>query len=319
MSQVMKFTKVATKPGLHARNQHQGQYDLDALCKAVPALQQWLVTTPRGTQSIDFASPDAVKLLNKALLAHHYGVTEWDIPSGYLCPPIPGRADYVHRLAEFVTKNRINNKPVKVLDIGTGANAVYPIVGTAEYGWQFTASDIDPVSLKCVDAIVKANKILVGNITTVLQPDSKHIFKNVIGKDDYFEITMCNPPFHKSLAEANKGTQRKIDNLSANKNKRNSGKTSPSAGKSTSTALNFGGQKAELWCPGGEAAFLQSMAHESQFYAKQVLWFSTLISKKDNVRWMKKCLEKAGAKEARVVEMSQGQKQTRFVAWTFKA
>ncbi|MDN3663564.1 23S rRNA (adenine(1618)-N(6))-methyltransferase RlmF [Vibrio agarivorans] len=318
MSHTMKFTKVATKAGLHPRNQHSNNYDLPALCKAVPELTSWLVKTPKGTDSIDFSSPIAVKLLNKALLAHHYQVTEWDIPEGYLCPPIPGRADYVHRLAELLpeTIKATKGATIRALDVGTGANIVYPMIGVTEYHWQFTASDIDPVSIECANTIIENNAVLKGHIEARLQTQSKFVFKNIIQKGEYYHVTLCNPPFHKSLDEAMKGTQRKISNLAANKDKRGSTKANPKV--VNSAALNFGGQKAELWCPGGEAAFLKTMAHESQFFAQQVGWFSSLISKKENVRWMCKCLEKAGAKEARVIEMSQGQKKSRFVAWTFK-
>ncbi|MGL6258715.1 23S rRNA (adenine(1618)-N(6))-methyltransferase RlmF [Vibrio sp. WXL103] len=312
----MKFIKITPKSGLHVNNQHQGNYDLAKLCQAVPALKAHLIKTPKGTQSIDFASDQAVKLLNKALLAHHYGVTKWDIPAGYLCPPIPGRADYVHRLAELLAKEGLDKSgQVTALDIGTGANMVYPIVGAVEYDWQFVASDIDPKSIECASGIVASNDSLRDKVTLRLQKESKHIFKHIIAAGERYHVTMCNPPFHKSLAEASKGTERKIANLNANKAKRQ-GASAQSKAK-PSSALNFGGQKAELWCPGGEAAFLKTMAIESRFYAEQVLWFTSLISKKDNVRWLRKCAEKAGAVEARVVEMSQGQKKSRFVAWTF--
>ena len=43
-----------------------------------------------------------MKALNKALLAHFYAVKHWDIPDGFLCPPVPGRADYVHHLADLL-------------------------------------------------------------------------------------------------------------------------------------------------------------------------------------------------------------------------
>ncbi|MGR5253038.1 23S rRNA (adenine(1618)-N(6))-methyltransferase RlmF [Vibrio astriarenae] len=318
MSHTMKFTKVATKAGLHPRNQHSDKYNLPALCKVVPELTSWLVKTPKGTDSVDFSSPIAVKLLNKALLAHHYQVTAWDIPAGYLCPPIPGRADYVHRLAELLadTIKVAKGTTIRALDVGTGANIVYPMIGVTEYQWQFTASDIDPVSIECANTIIENNAALKGHIDARLQTQPKFVFKNIIQQGEYYHVTLCNPPFHKSLDEAMKGTQRKLNNLAANKDKRGSTKAKPKA--ANSAALNFGGQKAELWCPGGEAAFLKTMAHESQFYAQQVGWFSSLISKKENVRWMRKCLEKSGATEARVIEMSQGQKKSRFVAWTFK-
>ena len=62
------------KPGLHPRNRHNGRYDLATLCQVTPELTQFLTLTPGGEQSVDFANPQAVKALNKALLAHYYAV-----------------------------------------------------------------------------------------------------------------------------------------------------------------------------------------------------------------------------------------------------
>jgi hypothetical protein len=100
-----------------------------------------------GTESIDFANPAAVKALNQALLKKFYDIAHWDIPPGYLCPPIPGRADYIHHVADLLAGEHevaIPRGPsVAVLDIGIGANCVYPIVGCHDYGWQFVGTDID--------------------------------------------------------------------------------------------------------------------------------------------------------------------------------
>lgn len=314
----MKVTTVKGKAGLHSRNAHQGRYDFPKLTAALPELKPFVIKNPKGEQSINFSDPVAVKLLNKALLAHHYGVTFWDIPQGYLCPPIPGRADYVHRLAELLTKESksLKHNLVRALDVGVGANCIYPIVGSTQYGWTYVGSDVDPVSVKNANLIAQQNKGLKGKIECRLQSDSRHFFKGIIQPGEHYDLTTCNPPFHKSLQEAQQGTDRKLKNLSANKAKR--GQASQNLKLKESPILNFGGQNAELWCPGGEAAFIKNMAFESRDFADQVLWFSTLISKKDNVRWMRKNLEKAGAAEVQIVEMSQGQKVSRFVAWTFK-
>jgi len=308
------------KSGLHARNRHKGNYDFVALCKTLPELKPHLIKNPQGDWSISFSDPIAVKLLNKALLGHHYGVTFWDIPVGYLCPPIPGRADYVHRVADLLLQEckAINHNLINALDIGVGANCIYPIVGVTEYGWHYTGSDIDPVSVKQANNIAQSNDNLRGRIECRLQTDSKSIFSNIIKAGEKYDVTTCNPPFHASLAEAEKGTQRKINNLQANKRKRGAASEAFAVKASSKPALNFGGQKAELWCPGGEAAFIKNMAYESQRYAKQVLWFTTLISKSDNVRWMKKQLQKVDAESIKVIEMQQGQKISRFVAWSFQ-
>jgi hypothetical protein len=53
-------------------------------------------------------------------------------------------------------------------------------------------------------------------------------------------------------------------------------------------------------------------------YAEQVLWFTSLVSKASNLPGIEAALKKAGAKAVRMVEMGQGQKQSRMVAWSFQ-
>ncbi|MFA0627507.1 23S rRNA (adenine(1618)-N(6))-methyltransferase RlmF [Vibrio sp. 10N.222.49.A3] len=320
----------AEKPqgGLHPRNQHTGRYDFELLVAALPELKEHLIKNPVGEDTVNFSDPLAVKLLNKALLAHHYGVKHWDIPAGYLCPPIPGRADYIHRVADILNSDGqgepYNHASVKALDIGVGANCIYPIIGATEYKWRCTGTDVDSVSIKTANFIAESNPNLKGKIRARLQADSESIFKGVIKDNERYDVTICNPPFHSSLEEAEKGSQRKLDNLAANRAKKAGKSFKPEMNKKPAQSikqekptLNFGGQKSELWCPGGEATFIMKMARESQLFATQVLWFTTLISKKDNVDMVRSELGKLRAKQVKVVEMSQGQKVSRFIAWTF--
>lgn len=304
--------------GLHKDNFHHGRYDFAELTQALPELKDYVVSNPKGEATIVFSDPAAVKLLNRALLKAYYGINYWDIPESYLCPPIPGRADYVHRLNEWLQYDLMQGQPekarlkVKALDIGTGANCIYPIVGATRHHWNWVGSDIDPISVNCAKEIVNNNDKLARKIEIRHQKNSNHIFAGVITSDDFFVATTCNPPFHKSMQDAQKGTERKNNNLFKNQKSRGQ----YSAAKS-SEKLNFGGQNAELWCPGGEEAFVLNMAQESKDFASQVIWFSTLLSKKDNIRPLRKRLEKLGATDILIQEMSQGQKKSRFLAWTF--
>ncbi|MEZ0209061.1 MAG: RlmF-related methyltransferase, partial [Candidatus Paceibacterota bacterium] len=112
-----------TSSTLHPLNLHCIEYDFSVLVQAHPTLSQYVRPNAYGGASIDFANPQAVKALNQALLKHYYGVAVWDIPKNYLCPPIPGRADYVHYLADLLAESNLNLAPeqVRLLDIGTGA------------------------------------------------------------------------------------------------------------------------------------------------------------------------------------------------------
>jgi len=298
---------VAAKPGLHPRNPHLGRYDFKRLIKASPELAGFVAANAYGDESIDFADPAAVRALNRALLIDSYGVVGWDIPAQYLCPPIPGRADYLHYLADLLAAGNGGVIPrgasVRVLDIGTGANCIYPLIGTRSYGWRFVASDIDPAAIASAQAILDANPGLGDAIELRLQPSREAIFNGVIKAGERFDLTLCNPPFHASLAEANAGTQRKWKNL---------GK--PATGN---PALNFGGQGAELWCKGGEEAFVCRMIEESTQFRDQCSWFTTLVSKSASLPGVYRALKKAGVQDHRTIEMAQGQKKSRFVAWTY--
>lgn len=297
---------------LHPRNRHQGHYDFKRLTRVSPALKPYLVRTPAGETSIDFSDPRAVRLLNQALLKADYGVAHWEIPESYLCPPVPGRADYIHALADLLASDLGGEPPrgpsVRVFDLGTGANAIYPLIGHAEYGWRFTGSDIDPTALRVADAIVRGNG-LTGAIELRAQTLRGHLFHGVMRGDERFDVTLCNPPFHASAAEASRSGRIKRSNLAAHSD------GPPRA--SRKLPLNFGGRDGELWCQGGEARFVRKMIRESVDFGRQVLWFSSLVSKSVHLPGLRTELRKAGAGEVREVPMAQGNKQSRFLAWTF--
>lgn len=309
--------------GLHANNKHQGRYDFKRLIEAEPNLAEHVVKNPHGDISIEFSNPESVKVLNRALLKAYYGLSHWDIPDGYLCPPIPGRADYIHRLNEWLQHDLMKDRPAKArlkvtaLDIGVGANCIYPIVGATQYHWNWVGSDVDEGSLASAANNVEQNTKLTRKIELRHQTQSEHIFEGVIQHGDVFVATTCNPPFHKSTEDAQKGTERKNANLTKNRQQRGAPLQGKKQLEKKSDGLNFGGQNAELWCPGGEEAFVLNMANESKQFAHQVIWFSTLLSKKDNIRPLQKRLEKLGATHVLIQEMAQGQKKSRFVAWSF--
>jgi len=289
------------KSALHPSNLHRGRYDFEQLIASSPTLKPYVKPNKFGDASIDFSNPQAVKALNQALLKHFYQVAVWDIPKQYLCPPIPGRADYLHYLADLLAGKQTYSKQVRILDIGVGANMIYPLIGQHAYEWQFVGVDIDEVALSNAQQIVDANE-LNNKVELRLQKEKTAVFKGVIKEGERFTATICNPPFHASKAEAQAGTQRKWRGL---------GK----GGKAG--ALNFGGQSNELYCRGGEAAFIINMVNESQMFAEQCQWFTTLVSKTATLSSVYRALNKIGANKIKTIEMQQGQKQSRIVAWRF--
>ncbi|OXB08764.1 23S rRNA (adenine(1618)-N(6))-methyltransferase [Flavobacterium plurextorum] len=305
----MKAENNSQKDNLHPRNIHRSRYDFDLLISNCPELKAFISINKFGIETIDFSNPLAVKTLNKALLQTYYDIQNWDIPKNYLCPPIPGRADYIHYIADLLAETNNGQIPegnsVMGLDIGTGANLIYPILGNSIYNWSFVATDIYKTSIENCSKIIEANPKLIDAISLQQQTESRFIFKNIIIPEDRFTFTMCNPPFHASAEEANKSTSRKVSNLN------------PKEKKNTNPVLNFGGQNAELWCNGGEIGFVTQMIYESVKYASQCLWFTTLVSKKENLSSIYKTLKKVNAVSVKTIEMSQGQKNSRIVAWSF--
>jgi len=295
------------KARLHSRNKNRGRYDLGALITCTPELKNYIIPNKFGGESVDFSNPHAVKLLNKAILNHYYGIRNWEFPDENLCPPIPGRADYIHHMADLLGENNFGTIPIgdriTCLDIGLGASCIYPIIGVAEYGWKFIGSDIDPKSIASAQNIVNSNSSIRDKIECRLQKKSRAVFQGIIGNEDIIDLSICNPPFHSSIEDAQKGTRRKIKNLSGKKVK--------------TPELNFAGISNELICDGGEYKFIQNMIRESEKFSKNCYWFSTLVSKQSNLKGIYKLLEKIKANQIKKIPMGTVNKSSRIVAWTF--
>lgn len=295
------------KGRLHSRNRNRGKYDFDALVKVEPTLLPFVKINKSGGTSIDYLNPAAVKLLNKAILHHYYNISYWEFSDKHLCPPIPGRADYLHCIADLLSEYNDGviprGKKITCLDIGVGASCIYPIIGMVEYGWSFIGADIDPVSIKSAQTIVQNNSSLKDKIELRLQKDRQAIFRGIIRADEKIDLTICNPPFHATREAAEKGTLRKLKGLTGNK-----GKT---------VQRNFSGNQNELVYEGGEYQFIANMIMDSHQFAKNCFWFSTLVSKQANLKNIYKSLNDIKALEVKTIPMGTGNKTTRIVAWTF--
>lgn len=304
----MKKEQINTpKKNLHPRNKHINGYNFEELIITNPKLNDFVFINKYDTKTIDFSIPEAVKALNKTLLLHFYGVTFWDIPKTNLCPPIPGRADYIHYIADLLAESNNGKVPkgnhIRGLDIGVGANCIYPIIGNSEYNWKFVGTETDVPSLKACARIVESNEILKNSTTLRIQQNKRNVLKNCILENDKFDFIICNPPFHSSKEEATKSTQRKLKNI---------GKA-----KEDKPVLNFSGQNNELWCEGGELAFITNLIYESAHFKKQSMWFTCLVSKKENLKPFYNHLKKIGAIDIKTIDMEQGNKISRFIAWSF--
>lgn len=290
---------------LHPRNKHRNGYEMEKLCKSNPALLAFVTTNDFGKKSIDFANPKAVFELNKALLTSEYKIKNWQISPNSLCPGIPGRADYVHHIADLLASDNSGDIPfgkkINILDIGTGSSLVYPIIGTQMYEWNFVATEIDPKSVQYAEININTNSWLKKKIQLRFQDNKENILKGIIFENDKFDAVICNPPFFKSREDNWKVSSRKFQNLHKNKEQ--------------PTVQNFSGHPNELWYPGGEKAFISKLIYESQQQKKHLNWITTLVSSKDNLKPLISILEYNKATKIQIIPMQQGQKISRILAW----
>lgn len=281
---------------MHLKNPFNKDYKFNNLIAKHPPLKSFVFENEYGNQTIKFADSQAVKALNTALLKEHFGVNYWNIPENNLCPPIPGRLDYLLHVADLVSE-----KDIHLLDIGTGANLIYPILASTHFNWKCTASEVNTDSLSNAQEIIDKNEALK-NIELRHQQFKSNILEHIILPTDAFDVVVCNPPFFKNRTDAEKSNLRKFENLKLSEDK----------------TQNFGGLSNELWYKGGEEAFIKKMAEESVQFKDQVRWFTSIVSQKENLKNIKRAINKTKPTEVKIIEMEQGNKQSRFVAWTFK-
>lgn len=278
---------------MHPNNPHSASYDFDVLQECTPELSEYVFINTHDTKTINFSDAAAVTALNKALLCHHYNIKNWNLPEGSLCPPIPGRVDYIHHLADLIS----NKKEVHGLDIGVGANCIYPILGSQVYKWNMVGADINE------DSVTIARQNATGTLTDIdirHQTDPAYLFENIIQEGEYFDFTMCNPPFYSSEKEAQKANFNKNRNLYLK----------------TAATRNFGGLANELWCNGGEALFIKRMIKQSVSFKDQVGVFTTLVSRSEHLPKLIKQLTKLEASHA-IIDMQLGNKKSRILTWKF--
>ena len=279
---------------------HTNNYNFEVLIDNYPKLQPFVLKNKYGNLTINFSEAKAVRALNTAILKANYGINYWNFDDNNLTPPIPSRVAYINLLKDLLlSSNLVGN--VKVLDIGTGANCIYPLLGQSIYNWQFVGTDVNKNSIKQAEKIIAENK-LEDEVSIRFQSNPNQIFQGILTKTDTFTLTMCNPPFYKDETEANSATLKKLKGLNQDTNSIN---------------RNFSGISNELWYKGGEKAFLHNYLYESSLFKNKCFWYTTLVANKDNIKSMYASLDKLGAKIIKTLPINIGQKKSRVVAWTF--
>ena len=272
--------------------------DFSELARKYPSLQPFLKTLSKDTGSgycctLDFRNPLALQTLSAAILSIDFGIYNWALPSDRLCPPIPSRFEYLcwikHLLALHVSSSTDSSaeaphsasstaaKAITGLDVGTGCSCVYPLLGASAFGWHFVASDVDPtactwatrnvekagfsdyISVRLVQSMnsgsdVHASNGNVSRCTSTTDDCSSSIINGSSGNgsdsdnssggplstallesDGALDFCMCNPPFFATAEEAVRAHPLR----------------------------SCPGAAGELWCPGGEVAFVSAIIDDS--------------------------------------------------------
>ncbi len=291
---------------MHPNNPFKTDYALLELAELVPALKNHFIQTKAAKLSLDFSQPEAVKNLNKALLMQQYNIRYWDLPTGYLTPPVPGRLDYLLYLADLLAESNAGvvptGKEVRLLDIGCGAACIFPLLAQSHFRWLAVGTEVDAKALKAARAIAQMNPSLKGKVEIRQQTSTEQLFAGVTTAEERFDCCVCNPPFYESAEEARRVNQRKWQQL-------------PSA--RAGSGRNFGGQSHELHRPGGEKAFAIQLVKESQDRPKLCTWFSIMLSNKAHETPVYQALLRAKAARVEVLPLQIGNKETRAIAWRF--
>lgn len=290
---------------MHPSNPFQAGYDFEQLAAVLPDLRPHLMSTKAGTLSIDFSKPLAVKKLNQALLKSQYKLEHWDIPDGFLCPPVPGRLDYLLAMADLLAASRGGEHPkgkdIRLLDVGTGANLIFPLLAQLHFGWRAVGTESDLNAIKVARAIVAFNPRLRKNVEIRHQRFADQILTGVTSFEERFDLSVCNPPFYANEKAATNASQLKWRKL----------------GRGPSKGRNFGGRPHELVVPGGEKSFVLQLVAESQQRRKLCEWFSTMLSNGRHETPVYQALKRAKARRIEVLPLQQGQKTSRVIAWSY--
>ncbi|KAK6525641.1 hypothetical protein TWF281_010695 [Arthrobotrys megalospora] len=282
---------------MHPKNVYKTGVSFAQLAKEYPGLAKCL----KGTSSIDFHDPESIRQLAKALLKKEFKL-EVDLPEDRLCPGVPNRLNYILWLNDLLVdthEERSSPGPLQVtgIDIGTGASAIYPLLGCAQFStWHFLATEIDAKSLASAATNISQNS-LEDRITLLdVSSSSKILPEEITSHPQAIDFTMCNPPFYTSIN----------DMLSSAKTK-----AVPPLSACT-------GSTTEMVTDGGEVAFVNRMVEESLKLREKVRWYTSMLGKRSSVEKVVEKLKESGVGNYVVGEFVQGAKTKRWaVGWSF--
>ena len=227
--------------------------DFLILIKEFPELKKYIIKHDEKIEefSFDWSNNDLSLLMTKSILNYYFNIKYYDIPKGFLIPPVPSRLNYLNLINELIKD--IEKENIIGVDIGTGANIIYPILGNSIYNWKFICSEINNESYNNAKLILQKNN-LEENINLIKQENKNNIFVSIINQENKYTFSMCNPPYYDYEQEI------KIED------------------KKRDTEYNFD----EVYYEKGELGFFERYFEESICYKKNIFLFTILIGKKSN-------------------------------------
>ncbi|KAI9063839.1 S-adenosyl-L-methionine dependent methyltransferase, partial [Trametes sanguinea] len=284
---------------MHARNPYRTPPDFLALAEAYPPLKPHIVFARNGA-TIDFKNETAQRLLTEAILLRDFAL-KVELPPGRLCPPVPNRLNYILWLEDVVATTTLalgldRDRAVRGLDVGTGASAIYPLLGCrTNPTWSFTATELDELSLRFARQNVERND-LQHRISVLSADPSGPIFAPLKNSDVIYDFTMCNPPFYGSREEVLQSAEAK--------------EFEPNAVCT--------GADVEMITPGGEAAFVGRMVEESLELRDRCRWFTSMLGKMSSLTSIVQSLRSKEVENYAISELVQGQTRRWVIAWSFE-
>lgn len=263
--------------------------DFKILSEKHPEFRKYIKKVNENYYTIDWKDSNALKELCRVLLLNDYNIQYWEIPDGYLIPSITGRCNYIHWIHDLLEEDCIQNSElITGIDIGCGANCIYPLLGNKIYKWKYVCSEVNSMSIEIANRIINKNN-LTEEINIIHQTNSKYIYKNILSSTSHIYFSMCNPPYF-SFEE------KKHDN--------------------PNTSCEYTSQ--EVYCEGGEYKFIKKMIKESKIFQNNVIWFTTLVGKKSNLNLLLEYLAKIKEiKRIKDITFYQGKLARWGLAWSY--
>ena len=232
--------------------------DFSLLIKKFPELTKYtLLKNEDGEYSFNWSDNKLSLLITKCILDFYFKIKYYSIPNNFLIPPVPSRLNYINLIKTLlISFNILTSKEeneIIGIDIGTGANLIYPLLGYSLYKWKFICSEINNEAFENSIKIIKENK-LEEYIKLIKQKYKNYIFVGIINREKKYTFSICNPPYYDYEDEIKKEDK--------NKN----------------CEYNFD----EIYYKNGEVGFFNKYFQESLCYSKNIFLFTYLIGKKSN-------------------------------------